>query len=71
MTWLMTWSKDDYKEYGKAEQTNSLLYVLIDLGHPIKVKRVQESHDKRYNDGQNPPDLIVIDSKAKRSASRA
>ena len=58
-------------EYGKAEQTNNLIYVLIDLGNPIKVKRVQELHDKMFNEGQNPPDLIVIDSKEKQSASRA
>lgn len=58
-------------EYGKAEQTENLIYVLIDLGNPIKVKRVQDLHDKLYNDGKNPPDLIVIDSKKKQSASRA
>jgi hypothetical protein len=58
-------------EYGKAEQTDNLIYVLIDLGNPIKVKRVQDLYDKLYNDGKNPPDLIVIDSKEKQSASRA
>lgn len=58
-------------EYGKAEQTDNLIYVLIDLGHPIRVRSVQDLHDKLYNDGQNPPELIVIDSKAKKSASRA
>ena len=57
-------------EYGKAEQTENLIYVLIDLGNPIKIKRVQDLHDKLYNDGKNPPDLIVIDSKKKQSASR-
>ena len=57
-------------EYGKAEQTDNLIYVFIDLGNPIKVKRVQDLHDKLYNDGKNPPDLIVIDSKEKQSASR-
>ena len=51
------------EEYGKAEQTNSLIYVLIDLGNPGKVKKVQECHDQRYNSGENPPDLIVIDGR--------
>ena len=59
------------EEYGRAEQTDKLIYVLIDLGNPVKVKKVQDLHDKRYNDGQDPPDLIIIDSTAKESASRA
>lgn len=58
------------EEYGKAEQTSSLIYVLIDLGNPGKVKKVQEYHDQRYNSGENPPDLIVIDGREKPSASR-
>lgn len=59
------------EEYGKAEQTDKLIYVLIDLGNPIKINRVKELHDKLYNDGGNPPDLIIIDSTKKESASRA
>lgn len=59
------------EEYGRAEQTDKLIYVLIDLGNPVKVKKVQNAHDKLYNDGGNPPDLIIIDSTAKKSASRA
>ena len=59
------------EEYGKAEQTDKLIYVLIDLGNPGKIKKVQDLHDKRYNEGQNPPDLIIIDSTAKEPASRA
>lgn len=59
------------EEYGKAEDTNKLLYVLINLGHPGKVKKVQDLHDKRYNEGFKTPGLIVIDSTAKESASKA
>lgn len=59
------------EEYGKAEQTDQLIYVLIDLGNPGRVKKVQELHDRRYNDGDNPPRLIVIDSNRRQSASRA
>lgn len=59
------------EEYGKAEQTDSLIYVLIDLGHPGKVKKIQELHDKRYNEGDNPPDLIIIDAVERKSASIA
>lgn len=56
-------------EYGRAEKTNNLIYVLLDLGNPSKIRRVQESHDRQYNEGGNPPFLFVIDAKKKVSAS--
>lgn len=59
------------EEYGKAEQTNNMIYVLVDLGNPGKVRKVQELHDRKYDEGANPPDLIVIDATQKESASRA
>ncbi len=58
------------EEYGKAEQATSMIYVLVDLGHPVKVKKVQDLHDRKYDEGANPPDLILIDATAKESASR-
>lgn len=57
-------------EYGKAERTDSLIYVLIDLGNPGKVKKVQDLHDRKYDEGVNPPSLIVIDATQKESASK-
>lgn len=59
------------EEYGKAEQTDNMIYVLVDLGNPGKVKKVQDLHDRKYDEGINPPDLIVIDATNKESASRA
>ena len=59
------------EEYGKAEQTEKMIYVLIDLGHPGKVKKVQELHDMKYNNGEDPPKLIIIDATERQSASRA
>lgn len=58
------------EEYGKAERTDSLIYVLVDLGNPEKVKKVQELRDRKYDEGANPPELIVIDATEKKSASR-
>ena len=59
------------EEYGKAEQTDKLIYVLIDLGNPMRIKRIKELHDKIYNNGGNPPTLIIIDSTKKEPVSRA
>lgn len=59
------------EEYGKAEQTNNMIYVLVDLGNPGKVKKVQDLHDRKYDEGANPPALIVINATRKESASKA
>lgn len=58
------------EEYGKAEPTSSLIYVLVDLGNPGKVEKIQDLHDRKYDEGINPPNLIVIDATEKESASR-
>ena len=36
-----------------------------------KVKKVQELHDRKYDEGANPPKLLVIDATKKESASKA
>ena len=59
------------EEYGKAERTDNMIYVLIDLGNPGKVKKVQDLHDRKYDEEGNPPGLIIIDATIKESASRA
>ncbi len=59
------------EEYGRAERTDHMIYVLIDMGNPLKVKKVQGLHDKLYNEGNNPPALIIIDAAEKKSASIA
>ena len=59
------------KEYGKAEQSDRLIYVFIDIGHQSKVEKIQKWHDEEYKNGHNPPDLIIIDSKEKKSASKS
>ncbi len=59
------------EEYGKAEQTEQLIYVLVDLGNPIKVNKLKELHDRKADEGERTPDLLIIDSTQKESASRA
>lgn len=59
------------EEYGKAERTEQLVYVLVDLGNPGKVKKLQDFHDRKVDEGNRTPDLIVIDAAEKESASKA
>lgn len=57
-------------EYGKAEKTDKLIYILIDLGHPVKVQKVKNLHDNNVLEGKKTPDLLVVDAKDKVSASK-
>lgn len=58
-------------EYGKAENTSKRIYLLIDVGNPGRVKFLQDLHDRKIDEGVPTPDLIIIDAKEKKSASRA
>ena len=59
------------EEYGKAENTDKLVYVLVDIGNPLKVKKLKELHEQNIGQGKKVPELIIIDSTPKESASRA
>lgn len=57
------------EEYAKAEETNQKIYVLIDVGNPGRLKTIKEKHQARLDQGENPPELIIIDSTKKVAAS--
>lgn len=57
------------EEYALAEGTNNKCYVFIDVGNPVRRKRIEDLHQQRVNGGENAPVLVVIDSKPKTSAS--
>ena len=57
-------------EYGKAEKTQSFIYVFIDVGNPGRLKTIQEKHSKNVALGKKVPELIIIDSLPKDSASK-
>jgi hypothetical protein len=59
------------EEYAKAEQTDKRIYVFIDLGNPQKLKHLKDYRDHKFNIGENPPDLVIIDARKRESASRA
>lgn len=59
------------EEYAKAEQTDKRIYVFIDLGNPQKLKYLKDCRDHKFNIGENPPDLFIIDATERESASRA
>lgn len=59
------------EEYAQAEMTSMRVFVFIDIGNPIRCKRIIEEHDRQIEMGRNPPDLVIIDSTEKSAASTA
>lgn len=58
--------KTQLTEYGKAEKTNNLIYLVIDdLMDSNKLKKLYEE----YNKIENKPEIIVISPEIKKSAS--
>ena len=58
--------KTQIMEYAKAEKTNQLVYLVIDdLKDEEKLKKLYNE----YNKIENKPELIVVDTEIKKSAS--
>ena len=58
--------KTQITEYGKAEKTDKLIYIVIDdLKDEEKIKKLYQE----YNKMENKPELILISSEIKKSAS--
>lgn len=57
------------KEYAKAEQTDNMIYVLVDVGNPIKVNKLLDRYNRDIDEGKKVPEVIMIDSTSKESAS--
>ncbi len=58
------------EEYAKSEETDNKIFLIVDNGRSSnRIKKVEESYEKRLNDGGNPATIIIIDAKPKDSAS--
>ncbi len=57
------------EEYGKAEDTQNMIYVFIDLGNPGRRKRIEQVHAEDVKQGKKVPEVIIIDAIEKASAS--
>jgi hypothetical protein len=50
-------------EYGKAERTESQLYLLIIVGNNVeKVERIEAEHSRLKSLGTRIPDLVIVDA---------
>ena len=57
------------EEYGKAECSENLFYVLVDTGNSGRVKKILDIHDSNTRQGKKCPELIIVDAKTRKSAS--
>ncbi|MCD8052470.1 MAG: hypothetical protein LUF00_00165 [Lachnospiraceae bacterium] len=53
------------EEYGKAECTDNLFYVFIDVGNPVRRDRITKKHEENIKAGKRCPELIIIDANEK------
>ena len=44
--------------------------MYVKVGNPGWDKRIEELHASRLNNGENPPELFIIDSQEQTSASK-
>lgn len=61
--------KAQVEEYGKAERTQNLIYVFIDVGNPRRRNIIMKLHRKFQMSGKPCPELIIIDACPKTAAS--
>lgn len=62
--------EEQVEKYAKAENTNNMVYILVDVGNPIRVGKLLELHRINVEEGKNVPEVIIIDSKEQKSASK-
>lgn len=65
----MSGYENQVERYAQAEHAENMLYVLVDIGNPIKVKKLKELHEKNINEKKRVPEVIIIDAMRQDSAS--
>ena len=61
--------EEQIEEYGKAENTDKMVYVLIDLGNPERIKTIQKLNKKSLAQRKKTPKVVIINAREKDSAS--
>ncbi len=63
--------EEQIEEYAKAEGTTQRVFVYVKVEeHPGRDKKIEELHASRLESGENPPELFIIDSRKRKSASK-
>lgn len=62
--------EEQIEEYAKAEGTLQRVFVYVKVGNSGRDKKIEELHALRLANGDNPPELFIIDSQKQTSASK-
>ena len=62
--------EEQVEKYAKAEKTPNMVYVLVDVGNPIRVNKLIKQYEQDIEEGKWVPEVITIDSKKQLSASK-
>lgn len=57
------------QEYGKAENTDLMIYVFVDVGNAGRLRTITELHEKSKSEGKKVPGFVVISALKKDAAS--
>lgn len=61
--------EEQVEEYGKAECTDNMIYVFVDLGNLGRLKKITDTHQLNLRNQKKVPELMIIDAIAKNAAS--
>ena len=61
--------EEQVEEYGKAECTDKMIYVFVDLGNPGRLKKITDTHQLNLQNQKKVPELMIINAIAKNVAS--
>lgn len=61
--------EEQVEEYGKAECTDNMIYVFVDLGNLGRLKKITDTHQLNLRNQKKVPELMIIDVIAKNAAS--
>ena len=57
------------RQYAKSENTDNMIYVLVDIGYPGRVKKLEEKVEEEGYGNEIVPEVYVIDATEQVSAS--
>ena len=60
---------EQIQHYAKADKTENMIYVYIDVGNPVRTKRLLDEYEKNKSHGYLMPVVCIIDANNQNSAS--